>query len=163
MHKRESSVDECSVVYIHNLHTDVKPRILHDPDQSGKFVVEIEGKKRPVLVLGRHLRVSIATAKKSSHVPDDQGCHLYEAVAVEGYWVLPIQSKIPHGMEKYFLPLPKDCLGIRHDSVVSLEMKSVPAECVDMQSTREHRAAARWIVDEVVKQLTHRQLSWYPA
>jgi hypothetical protein len=68
----------------------------------------VEGKSRPLLILGHCHRGYVETARRTDQRTINNECVWYELSSRLGYLVVPLRTKVPHGHgnDANFLPLP---------------------------------------------------------
>ena len=152
------------VVYCHHLHTQTTRKEIGGPNKNDDYQVMVEGKKRPMLIIGQCYRIKVETAKDTREPsnPDDTGkpsrdCFWYQADARKAYWMLPLQSKVPYKYRREFLQLPFGCLDLECPTVVQLTPVSYPVDLV-CEWRKVERRLPDDAVDEIVKELNLRRL-----
>lgn len=165
--RSEHSYCANDVVEMHCVHLDKPARDTGRRTNDGRAIVEIEGKARPTLVLGKIWRVQLSTAKAVKPA-DSNGSMVYRAEASLGYLVLRLRSRLPEDekLAETFMQLPKDCLSDGRDTVVDLRPQSYPMTSMCETEKNERRRIDSWIVDAIRKELTLRRSApqeWHPA
>jgi hypothetical protein len=136
-------------VHFNHLHNNRPCRIISGPDECGDYLFEIEGKARPMLVLGQRPLVRVGTATNTERPSGRNECTFYEAKGRLGYLVVPVQhQKPPGGWLKYV-----SLLGDDEDSYVVLQCLCYPAESVAWKNQSPIRVGGRRLL-EIEKQLT---------
>jgi hypothetical protein len=155
------------VVYFDHLHCNKRARRASCTDGDGKYNVEVEGKSRRMIIVGRCHRVRVKTARNTGSFSGPNDCVWYEAEAELGYLVLPLQSTRPPVAGEDFLPLEPGLIDEGKPSFVQLRLACYPVNsiCHRIHTPVRHldERHLKTIRDELNK-LTHRsRVMWYPA
>ena len=90
------------VVYFHHLHDEREAETVTDkPDQWGEHEYEIEGKVRPMLVVGHGIKIDVGSATATDKHSPNSDCLIYKVKGRLCYLVLSLQSKIPEAARRH--------------------------------------------------------------
>lgn len=116
------------IVRFHHLHDDRAPTQVEGPDESGEYLYIVEGKARPMIVLGRIHRIWLETAKPTGEDTGVNDCKFYQAKGRVGYLVLALQnprSSLPPDVPRLLI---RNLAAGYDESIIDLRVQCYPAE-----------------------------------
>jgi hypothetical protein len=152
--------EERRAVSFHHLHVEKPARRIDGPDAQGKCIYEVEGKSRPMLILGRKDRIWAETAKITGICSGTKGCAIYRAEGSVGYLVLSLQSLAPPDPVPW-LRIP-NLLPSRPVSYVDLRITCYPADSADRTIDRTEEFVSQGHFHHIRKELELRGLGYKP-
>jgi hypothetical protein len=153
------------VVYFHHLHSDKKPTRELELAEKGNYTIDVEGKSRPMLVLGTMFRAKVEKASNTNQQAGANNCYWYRVEARKGYLVLPIT----HTYEQGNLPLDLGLVEPGERSYVELRPFCYPVESICQSSRARVPQLCPVLLMEIEKELTKsafkrgKRIQWYPA
>ncbi len=147
------------VRYFLHVHPNKRTKPM-SPTTDGRYVRLIEGKCRPMVILGKCWWFDYGTISEEpvDQKPEQGNCDYYTAIARPGYLVVELRSECPAGREKMHSEVQNDLLKVGKASVVSFLPVVYPAEAYRHGPHDEIRSLPSLLLEQIRDEIVDRGL-----